>query len=215
MLEAVVQGHTLQMWPQRGVYWPAQQVLLLADVHLGKADTLRHFGVGVPQSVQHEDLARLDQLLHQTQPQRCLILGDLVHGRILGADTLQRWQALMHAHAGVQFELIAGNHDRGLQAHVLQLHAIHQVLELAGVWLSHEPMAPAALKQPAALNMHGHVHAAVRLQGSQSKLPALIYQPPYLRMPAFSAFTAGVPPSGVHQAVWVFAPDGSEVLRLK
>ena len=215
MLQGLVQGQRLQVWPQRAVYWPAQQALLLADVHLGKADTLRHFGLGVPQQVQHDDLLRLDQLLQHTRPRRCLILGDLVHGRILGADTRQRWQALVQAHPGTQFELVVGNHDRGLQPATLQLHAVYPVLQLGGVWLSHEPLPLRTLAQQGALNIHGHVHAAVHLQGSGSKLAALVYQPPYLRMPAFSAFTAGVPPTGATQALWVFAPDASQVLRVQ
>lgn len=213
MLPIALPHVQLEVWPQRAVYWREQGCLLVADLHLGKADTFRQFGVGVPQTVQHTDLARLHELLLQTQPQRCLVLGDLVHGRILSRDTASAWNAMVQHHATTRFELVLGNHDRALQPDSLRLHAVHAQVQLQGVLLSHEPWARNALL-PEMLNIHGHHHAAVRVEGSRRKSPALVYQPPYLSMPAFSAFTAGAQPKGRCQGVWLFAPDGLQVVRL-
>lgn len=205
----------LQAWPQRALYWPEQDCVLIADLHLGKADTFRQFGIAVPQQVQRSDLQRLNNLLTALRPQRCLILGDLVHGRIVGTETAAAWHALLQAQPATQFELILGNHDRALQPDVLHLHAVHTVLQLGPVWLSHEPLPAQALQAPGNLNVHGHIHSAIRLEGSRSKLPALVYQPPYLSLPAFSEFTAGVTPQGACQGIWVFANDASGVVRLR
>ena len=205
----------MQVWPQRALYWPAQDCVLIADLHLGKADTLRQFGIAVPQQVQRSDLQRLSNLLTAVRPQRCLILGDLVHGRIVGAETASLWNALLQAHPATRFELILGNHDRAFQPGLLQLHAVHTVLQLAQVWLSHEPLARKSLSAPGSLNVHGHLHSAIRLEGSRSKLPALVHQAPYLSLPAFSEFTAGVTPQGACQGIWVFASDASSVLRMR
>lgn len=205
----------LQAWPQRALYWPAQKSLLVADLHLGKADTFRQFGIAVPQQVQRSDLQRLSDVLTAVRPQRCLILGDLVHGRIVGAETATAWNALLHTHPATRFELIAGNHDRAYQPDLLHLHAVHKELQLAQVWLSHEPVPEPALHIPGSLNIHGHIHSAIRLEGSHRKLPALVYQPPYLSLPAFSEFTAGVTPKGACQGIWVFASDASSVLRMR
>ena len=205
----------LQAWPQRALYWPAQDCVLIADLHLGKADTLRQFGIAVPQQVQRSDLLRLDDLLATLQPQRCLILGNLVHGRIVGPETAEAWNALLQAHPATRFELILGNHDRAFQSDLLHLHAVHTALQLGHVWLSHEPLPAQALQAPGSLNIHGHIHSAIRLEGCRSKLPALVYQPPYLSLPAFSEFTAGVTPKGACQGIWVFASDASSVVRMR
>ena len=205
----------LQAWPQRALYWPEQDCVLIADLHLGKADTFRQFGIAVPQQVQRSDLQRLDDLLAHLRPQRCLILGDLVHGRFVGSETATTWNALLQAHPATQFELILGNHDRAYQPDLLHLHAVHTALQLGPVWLSHEPLPAQALQAPGSLNVHGHIHSAIRLEGSRTKLPALVYQTPYLSLPAFSEFTAGVSPKGPCQSIWGFASDASSVVRMR
>ena len=215
MLEIEIGAHRFLVLPQRALYWPAHNWLLIADLHLGKADTFRHFGIAVPQAVQWSDLARLGALLAQWQPQRCVVLGDFVHGRIVQASTAQAWNALVARHPQTQFELLAGNHDRALQADVFKLHAVRADCQIGGVWLTHEPVPQAQLLAAQCLNIHGHIHPAMRLPGSGAKLPALVYHRPYLRMPAFSEFTAGVAAHGPSDSVWMFAPDASTVVRVR
>lgn len=214
MLDITLAGHHFIAHPERALYWPAHAMLLIADVHLGKADTFRHFGIGVPQQVQTQDVARLQQVLQVFQPQRCVILGDLVHGRTMGTATVQSWNALVEAHTGTSFELILGNHDRALAPQSLALQQTHTSMQLGSVCLSHEPWDPADWPQGCNLNIHGHIHAAVHIGGSRSKLPALVYAPPHLCMPAFSEFTAGVVPSTPSQHIWVFAAQDALVAQL-
>lgn len=190
-------------------------MLLIADVHLGKADTFRQFGIGVPQRVQESDLVRLEQLLQYFQPQRCVVLGDLVHGRILGPGTVQTWNDLVKSHPGTVFELILGNHDRNLQPVDLTLQYVHKNLQIDGVYLSHEPLTTPELSTHNSLNIHGHIHCAARVDGSKKKLPALAYLPPYLSMPAFSEFTAGVQAPADCQKIWVFAPEDDLVCQIR
>lgn len=215
MLEIEIGTHRFQVLPQRALYWAAQEWLLIADLHLGKADTFRHFGVAVPQAVQWSDLERLAQLLAQLQPKKCVVLGDFVHGRIVQPSTAQAWNALVAAYPQTQFELLAGNHDRALERHVLKLHAVKADCQIDGVWLTHEPLPQEQLIASQYLNIHGHIHPAIRLEGSRAKLPALVYRRPYLMMPAFSEFTAGVAAHGLSDSVWVFAPDAPAVLRVQ
>lgn len=212
MIDIDIGGHRFLVLAQRALYWPAHKWLLIADLHLGKADTFRHFGIAVPQAVQWSDLERLAALLVELHPLRCVVLGDFVHGRIVQDATVQAWNALVDSHPQTQFELLAGNHDRALQANVLKLHAVREDCQIDGVWLTHEPVPQAQLLAVQSLNIHGHIHPAIRLPGSRSKLPTLVYHHPYLRMPAFSEFTAGVVAHGASDSVWVFAPDASEVL---
>ena len=201
--------------PQRALYWPLHDCLLLADLHLGKADTFRQHGIGIPQQLQHNDLAALEAALQHCQPQRCLILGDFVHGAVVAEATAQRWNALVHRFAHTTFELVVGNHDRAWASAGLQMHHVHRALQLGDVWCTHEPMAAAQLQAAGQLNVHGHLHPAVRLPGSARKLAALVLQPPYMCLPAFSAFTAGPLVKAPYEALWVFDPLGQEVVRLR
>jgi uncharacterized protein len=216
MLPVAIDTYQFEASPARALYWPVSSSLLLADLHLGKADTFRQHGIAVPQSVQWGDLERLSALLVQYQPATCYVLGDLIHGRTLHAPTVQAWNALVMAHPHTRFELVEGNHDRTLQRHALQLHAVHSTLWLGDVCLSHEPLPIEILLaiKHRALNIHGHIHPAVKIAGSRSKLPALIYQPPYFMLPAFSEFTAGVVVQSHGQRIWVCVESEGLVIPL-
>lgn len=215
MLDINIGRHHFQAFPQRALYWPAQDCLLIADLHLGKADTFRRFGIAVPQAVQWSDLNRLSSLIHQLKPLRCLVLGDFVHGHTVNAATVDAWNTVVASAPHTQFELLLGNHDRALPSSILSLHAVNSDLVLDGVWLSHEPVPVQQLTQGYELNIHGHIHPAMHIDGSRSKLPALVHRSPYLMMPAFSEFTAGVAGYAMGDAVWVFAQDASLVMRVR
>ena len=215
MVEVEIEGYCFQILPERALYWPAQKCLMIADLHLGKADTFRHFGIAVPQAVQWTDLQRLSRLLEQLKPQSCVVLGDFVHGRIVNTATVNAWNALVAAFSQTRFELLVGNHDKALPANTFSFYSVTPHLEMDGVWLSHEPLGRGALPSGLHLNIHGHIHPAMRVDGSRAKLPALVYRKPYLMMPAFSEFTAGVSAGLPNDAVWVFAQDASLVMRIR
>lgn len=215
MIDVEIGPYLFQIFPQRALYWPAQRCLLIADLHLGKADTFRHFGIAVPQTVQWTDLARLSQLLEHLQPASCVVLGDFVHGRIVNTDTSSAWNSLVAAFPQTRFELLLGNHDKALPAHTFSFHAVASHRAIDGVWLTHEPLSEAQLPLGLQLNIHGHIHPAMRIDGSRTKLPAMVYRKPYLMLPAFSEFTAGVSAASYGDAIWVFAQDASLVMRVR
>lgn len=215
MQDVRIGAHHWVALPQRALYWPSQGMLLLADLHLGKADTFRHFAIAVPDGVQQRDVMVLQTLLQKLQPQRCVILGDFIHGAVVGEHTRKAWNTLVGTHTGTSFELVMGNHDRAFQKDMLHMHAVHSMLEVDGVYLTHEPMAREELLAQTALNIHGHIHPAVRVAGSRRKLAALVYQAPYLQLPAFSEFTAGVQADPTCDALWVFVPSEDLVMRMR
>lgn len=214
MQELTIGLHHFQALPQRALYWPAQSMLLLADLHLGKTDSFRQLGVGVPHSMQQQDLVRLRNLLDLCAPQRCVVLGDFVHGPTLHATTQNAWNTLVTHYPDTRFELVLGNHDRAFNPERLTVHAIHQFLQIQDVLLSHEPLPDTAWHADLMLNIYGHLHPAVQVIGSAKKLPALIWQPPYLCLPAFSEFTAGVSAPGTYKSIWVFVEE-AEVIQIR
>ena len=47
-LNVHVAGEDLLLLPEKAVYWPAEQMLIVADIHFGKAASFRALGVPVP-----------------------------------------------------------------------------------------------------------------------------------------------------------------------
>ena len=64
-LEIEVAGERLLMLPQRALYWPARQMLAIADIHFGKAASFRAGGIPVPRGTTTENLQALDALVPQ------------------------------------------------------------------------------------------------------------------------------------------------------
>ncbi|MEN0106915.1 MAG: DEAD/DEAH box helicase, partial [Pseudomonas sp.] len=74
-------GSELWLLADKAIYWPQQQALLIADLHLGKAATYRQLGQPVPHGTTAENFQRLDRLLARYRCQRLIVLGDFLHAR--------------------------------------------------------------------------------------------------------------------------------------
>jgi len=79
-------GICLELLAERAIYVPALELLLVADVHLGKSETFQAAGIPVPSTVNQGTLDRLQQLCSTYQPGRLVILGDLLHSKLALTD---------------------------------------------------------------------------------------------------------------------------------
>lgn len=196
-------NHPLLLLPERALWDPEQRLLLLADVHLGKAEAFQVNGIPLPSDGDLGNLNRLLALAHGLAPGRLIVLGDLIHHRVgLSADLRQKLQALPDL-LGCPLELVGGNHDRG--SWLEQLPALPS-LSCGPLWLSHEP-EPAPAGQ---LNICGHLHPVALLGGGTDRLrlPCFALDPGQRRLllPAFGELTGGHPcPVGLQR--WAVA-DG-------
>ncbi|QCH13852.1 ligase-associated DNA damage response endonuclease PdeM [Synechococcus sp. CB0101] len=196
------QTSELELLPQRALWQAATGLLLVADLHLGKAESFQASGIPLPSD---GDLSNLNQLLDlaaQLQPQRVVVLGDLIHSRLgLTAELRSKIRALPEL-LGCPLELIGGNHDQGSWLEGL---AAGPPRRCGDLWLSHEPCSP---PEADLLNVAGHVHpVAVLGQGSDRlRLPcfALERQQRQLLLPAFGSLTGGYAVSPAYQR-WVIA----------
>ena len=202
-------GSRLELLPQRALWQPDQAVLLLADVHLGKAESFQASGIPVPSDGDLGNLNRLLELAAQLNPQRVVVLGDLIHSRLgLTAELRAKIRALPEL-LGCPLELIGGNHDQGSWLEGLQAGAPRR---LGDLWLSHEPTTPAGEDL---LNVAGHVHPVAVLGHGPDRLRlpcfALDRRRRRLVLPAFGALTGGYAVAAGQQR-WVIAEQ--QVLAL-
>jgi len=182
----------LVLLPQRAIYVESLKLLLVSDVHLGKAETFQHHGLPVPSQVNDATLQRLEGLCAQYSPEHLWILGDLFHGREGMADgVIDAWLRFLHR-TQVSAHLILGNHDRRLQDTLSQLSVdcLVDAVEVGGVLFSHEPDVDGER-----LNICGHIHPCFRLTMGcdRLRLPCFHWQPRQQRLtlPAFGEFTGG------------------------
>lgn len=188
--------------PERVAFWPRGRALFIADLHLGKANTLAAgLGAAVPEAVLRgvvrEDLARLARALTATGAERVIIVGDLLHAPIGATEELIDEVAAWREQHPQPWTLILGNHDRkvGRVAEAWKL-------SLAGDGMHEHPFRfvhiPPERPEPGAFLICGHEHPAVTIgrsgrngPGSLIKLPAFLVGRDRLILPAMSRFTAG------------------------
>ena len=199
------QGHQLQLLGGKAIWDPARRTLLLADLHLGKAETFQAHGIALPSDGDLETLNALIALAAQWPCEQVIVLGDLVHSRLgLTAELRQKLTALPEL-LGCRLRLIGGNHDRGSWIAGLQQEPSQA---LGPWWLSHEPEPRQGL-----LNLCGHLHpvALVGRGNNRLRLPcfSLDAQLQRLALPSFGCLTGGHPAAqGEH--LWLVA-DGAVV----
>ena len=91
-LALALAGEPMRLLADRALYWPARRRLLVADLHLGKADTFRAAGIALPSGGTALDLGRLATLARSTGATSAWILGDVLHGR----SDLRAWRRAWH-----------------------------------------------------------------------------------------------------------------------
>ena len=112
-LDISVLGEQLSLLPQRALLWRARKMLLVADIHFGKAAAFRAGGIPVPHGTTRANLDALDALIATHGIGHILFLGDFLHAKTARAPAtllaLQRWR---ESHPDLQLTLVRGNHDR-------------------------------------------------------------------------------------------------------
>ena len=182
-----IRGKEFLLDHRRAVYVKDDHRLILADLHIGKSSHFRKAGYSLPSYSFKSDLDRLMELYHTYQPREILILGDLYHSDF--NEEFITWHHEVSKRISSQFHLIVGNHDRLTMKRneLLKDFAINDTYEEGTFFYSHYPTEKDGL-----LNVCGHIHPGVRLQGSgqqRMKIACFWLSSDQLVLPAFSELT--------------------------
>lgn len=186
-LEVMIAGEPMVLLADRAMYWPKRKRLLIADLHLGKADTFRSAGIALPRGGTRHDLDRLQALVDVCRVESIWVLGDVIHGRAVEQSWRQAWEAF-RARCGAAIAVVDGNHDRALRGLGLELQLLGDGVQDGPFELRH---APRSTRRDGHV-LCGHLHPVLKLPG-QGRIPAFWLRPDCTVLPAFSAFTGGYP----------------------
>jgi len=181
-------GETFFATSQGALFWPAQQALLVADLHLEKASWYAAGGQFLPPYDSHETLTRLVADVAETGSRRLYCLGDSFHDRF-GCDRLpaEARELLLGMTSSLDWTWILGNHDPGFADHCGG--QLVEELEVAGIVLRHE-----ARRDDPAPEMSGHYHPKLRLQlrGRNVARRCFVASATKLILPAYGSLTGGL-----------------------
>jgi DNA ligase-associated metallophosphoesterase len=193
-IEASIAGEDWLFLPEGAALWKARAMLVVADVHIGKAATFRAHGVPVPHGTTGSNLARLSNLIERTRPRTLVFLGDLLHApEALGRPTQDALAAWSARHADVALVLVEGNHDAkaGALPADSRIERVPEPWRLDSVALRHHP-----IPDNSATVFAGHMHPVVCLRGragASARLPCFWLRAGMVILPAFGDFTGGAP----------------------
>ena len=174
-------GHIFEPLLSGALFWRAESMLLVADLHFEKFSSFARRGHMLPPYDTGLTLRRLERDIEATKAERVIALGDSFHRdeateTLLDTDRLRLLALLGKSH----WTWIGGNHDPAP-------HALGGVcvggLEHRGLTLTHEP-------RRGALGMvAGHLHpaAAVYANGSATRRPCFVHDSRILLLPAYGA----------------------------
>ena len=203
-MEITFAGTTIHLLPQKALFLPEHSLLVLGDLHLGKAMHFRKAGIFMPAASAADDYGVLQHLMQQYQPRQVFFLGDLFHS--LHNSEWLRFAAWIATYPDTRFTLIRGNHDilDDSEYGQIGLRVVEGALRLGDLIFAHEPMAEVP---EGTINIAGHIHpgCVLRGRGRQSlTLPCFYQSGPTFLLPAFGKLT-GLHVLSRYQATRVFA----------
>ncbi len=168
------------------LFWRAQSMLLVADLHLEKFSSYAKRGQMLPPYDTGLTLKRLEADVARTKAERVVSLGDSFHRdegttTLLDADRLRLMALLGRSH----WTWISGNHDPSPQA--LGGTCVDR-LELGSLTLTHEP------RRGVRGMVAGHLHpaATVVANGHGTRRPCFVHDGRLLVLPAYGSGTGSL-----------------------
>ena len=181
-------GERLMLDPAGALFWPAQRLLAVADLHLEKGSAAAVRGNLLPPWDTRATLDRLAALLRRYRPATVVALGDSFHdsagsGRLLPADHT-RLTAMANFSA---FIWVLGNHDPAPPDGIPGTPAA----ELrAGPLLFRHQATPGPA--PGEICGHHHPKAHIPTRGTVVTRPCFVTDGSRLMLPALGAYTGGL-----------------------
>jgi len=191
VLDIELAGERLVLLPQKAVLWPRERMLVIADIHFGKAAAFRSFGIPVPRGTTSENLQALDDLVAASGAGHVLFLGDFLHARASHASSTQAAMlAWRERRRELRLTLVRGNHDKhaGDPAAALGIDLVDEPWTIGPLSFCHHPdiAAPGYV-------LAGHVHPAYVLatRFDTLRLPCFVVGGTRMILPSFGSFTGG------------------------
>ncbi|MXO87586.1 ligase-associated DNA damage response endonuclease PdeM [Alteraurantiacibacter aestuarii] len=193
----LVPGETGSPKGGRALFWPRENALLVADLHLEKSSFFAGHGQMLPPYDSRETLERLALAVKETGARRVYTLGDNFHDAA-GASRLEPHAAgmLSALTTALDWVWITGNHDEGqdAQGRAACGGTFVEELDLAGMVLRHQAMKGETRPE---LSGHFHPRLQVKVHHRHIRRPCTVISSDgegsgRMILPAFGALTGGM-----------------------
>jgi DNA ligase-associated metallophosphoesterase len=186
MTTILVAGVALAADPAGACFWPEENLLIVADLHLEKGSSFAQRGVLLPPYDTAATLGRLNLLIAHYAPRLVVALGDSFHDRKGSKRLADSDHAMLAAlQRGREWLWIAGNHDPGPTRGVGGSFA--KTLAVGVLTFRHEPTTCEG-------EVAGHLHPVARIvqRGQIVSRRCFATDGRQLVMPALGSYAGGL-----------------------
>ena len=199
-------GERLMLDPAGALYWPAEGLLAVSDLHLEKGSSFAMRGSLLPPWDSKVTLERLFVLMRRYKPRTVIALGDSFHDAGAAARLGEAERArLATMTSAAAFIWVHGNHDPAPPDGIAG--AWTHVYAQGGLTFRHEPGAAGG-------EICGHLHpkAGIATRTGHVSRPCFVTNAGRIMMPAFGAYTGGLDVQS--PAIHKLFPRGGRVFLL-
>ena len=182
-----ISENELVAMPSGALWWPAQSILCVSDLHFGKSNRLARMGQSwIPPYENQDTLLRLETDLDSTSAKKIICLGDSFDdneaSQSLPSDELL-WITKMQA--GREWIWISGNHDPS--PNNLGGSFLHY-LEIGKIYFQHTASADDRFE------ISGHYHPKIRvnIKGQSFTRRCFLVDKNRVILPSYGTYTGGL-----------------------
>jgi len=181
-------GERLMLDPDGALFWPAQKLLAVADLHFEKGSAAAETGSLLPPWDTRATLDRLAGLLRRYRPDIVVALGDSFHdpkgsARLQAPDRAR----LERMTRDTSFVWVLGNHD-SVPPENLDGEVVAE-LSLGKLRFVHQTRPGPAIGD---ISGHFHPKATIQAKGAVVSRPCFVFDSRKLMLPALGAYTGGL-----------------------
>lgn len=188
LLDVEVAGEALSLHCSGVLWWPAERMLVVSDLHFEKGSSFARRGVFLPPYDTAVTLDRLAAAIDLFDPARVIALGDSFHdadGAARMPLNLQTQLAMLQI--GREWIWISGNHDPNASNGLFGDCA--DEVAVGALTFRHEPSSGLVMGEIAG---HLHPQGRIRRHGRSVRRACFAGDGTRLVMPAFGALTGGL-----------------------
>lgn len=186
----IIQDQQFWLSAERAIYWEAESVLIVSDLHFGKTGHFRKNGISVPQAVYKEDLLRMANLISFFKPKKMIAVGDLFHS--VANQELEMFSKMRSDFSSMDLILVKGNHDI-LPDNWYEKNNIETAIGNYGLKQFNFVHDQSEINHTAAkFSFSGHLHPSITISGMGKQnlsFPCFYFTEKEAILPAFSKFS--------------------------
>ena len=173
-------------YPNSALYWKRLNIIIVADLHLGKSISFAKQKQFLPPYDTKETLAKLFRCINEFEPSKLIIVGDLLHD-MFSVNSFQEkdHQNFNKYTKNTEFIWVKGNHDYDIEINGFTKVLNYKVEEII---FNHIPIKSSNFQ----ICGHYHPKAKILHRGKSIYKSSFVHNDKLLILPSFGALTGGL-----------------------